>query len=125
MVRLIEEGVSLAPISRATGIPIDDLAKLDVARKSEILSSDEIGQKAGKLANRALDEGMRILDEGTEATKLRLITSIAAHPLRRMQTDTSEQFNEMKTILETILMGPEGSIDDDEPGTDGPPAQDP
>lgn len=87
--------------------------ELPVARKASVLSAEELGQKAGMLANRALEEGMRILDEGSETAKIRVITAIANHPLRRMQTDTSKQQEAMKSLLDQILMGGAVVEDDD------------
>lgn len=105
VVRLIEEGVSLAPISRATGIDVDDLRKLPVARTATVLSAEELGQKAGQVANRALDEALRILDEGSETSRIRLISAVASFPLRRMQTDSSKQLEQMQQLLSRILTG--------------------
>ena len=69
---------------------------------------------AAKLAYRALEEGMRMLDEGNESLRLRLITALSQQPMRRMQTDTSEQFAAMRGLLDQILTGGGGFTDDGE-----------
>lgn len=125
IVRLLEEGVSLAPISRASAIPIDDLEGAvagipGLSRSTRVASADELGQKAAKLAYRALEEGMRMLDEGNDSSRLRLITALAQQPMRRMQTDTSDQLAAMRKLLDTILLGGELADDGDDVGMDAP-----
>lgn len=78
-----------------------------------MLSGDELGQEADKVAKRALDEAMRILNEGSEVNKIRLITSILGHPLRRMQTDSSAQVAQMQGLLEQMLLGPDAEETDE------------
>ena len=114
VIALIEEGVSLAPIARATGLSIEDLAALPVGRRRNVADAEELGQMAAMLAWRALEDGMRILDEGSEAAKIRLITSIAGHPLRRMQTDTSKTLGALRGLLAEILAGGDPVIDEEE-----------
>ena len=111
--------MSLAPISRASGIPVDELEQAvsgipGLTRSTRVATAEELGQMAAKLAYRALEEGMRMLDEGSDANRLRLITAIASHPLRRMQTDTSKQFAAMQDLLDTILLGGEVMDEEDE-----------
>lgn len=117
IVRLLEEGVSLAPISRASGIAVEDLEGAvagipGLSRSVRVASADELGQLAAKLAYRALEEGMRMLDEGNDSIRLRLITALSQQPMRRMQTDTSDQLNAMRKLLDTILLG--GEVADEE-----------
>jgi hypothetical protein len=73
---------------------------------------------------RALQEGLRILDEGDTASRIRLITSIAGHPLRRMQTNQGKAMEEMQAMLRTILTGgtemEPGEVVDDDVDEDGP-----
>lgn len=102
----------MAPISRATGIPVDDLAGLPVSRKTKVADAEELGQMAAMLAWRALEEGFGILDEGSVPAKVRLITSIASHPLRRMQTDTSKAMGALRALLDQVMTG--GELDEDD-----------
>jgi 5-enolpyruvylshikimate-3-phosphate synthase len=118
IVALIEEGVSLAPISRATGIPVDELAALPCARSTPVADAEELSRVSTRLAMRALQEGLRILAEGEAATRVRLITSIAGHPLRKMQTDQSAAQEEMKRMFDAIMSGGAVIDDGDEPGED-------
>ena len=124
IIALIEEGVSLGPISRATGIPVDRLAELPVARSTPVASAEELSLTSTRLAMRALQEGLRILDEGDTASRIRLITSIAGHPLRRMQTNQGKAMEEMQAMLRTILTGgtemEPGEVVDDDVDEDGP-----
>jgi hypothetical protein len=124
IVSLIEQGVSLAPIARATGIPVDRLAELPVARSTPVATNEELSQTSTRLAMRALEEGLRILDEGDTASRIRLITSVAGHPLRRMQTNQGKAVEEMKAMLRTILTGgsemPPDEQDIDDTEADGP-----
>ncbi len=124
IIALIEEGVSLGPISRATGIPVDRLAELPVARSTPVATAEELSLTSTRLAMRALQEGMKILDEGDVPSRIRLITSIAGHPLRRMQTNQGKAMEEMQAMLRTILTGgTEMAPDDQDPddtAEDGP-----
>jgi hypothetical protein len=125
IVRLLEEGVSLSPISRASGIAIEDLEGAvagipGLSRSTRVATADELGQMAAKLAYRALEEGMRMLDEGTDTSRLRLITALSQQPMRRMQTDTSGQLNAMRRLLDTILLGEEVLPEDGIADEDGP-----
>lgn len=118
MLRLIEEGVSLAPLARASGISLEELEQLPVARRSKVADAEELGQAAARLAWRAVQEGERLLDEGSEASRIRLITAITGHPLRRMQTDTSKTQAALQTLLEQILYGGSPLPDEPEEGDD-------
>lgn len=66
------------------------------------------------LAYRALEEGLRMLDEGNETVRVRLVSSLAGLPLRRMQTDQSKQLGAMKGLLEQILLGEDPEDDEDD-----------
>jgi hypothetical protein len=115
IIKLIEEGVSLAPLARASGIDIEELAALPVKRRSVVATAEELSQFAAEVAYRVLEEGQRLLDEGNETIRLRMVTSLAGLPLRRMATDQSKQLNAMHGLLDTILLGadPEDDEEDD------------
>jgi len=73
---------------------------------------------AAMVAYRTLEEGFRLLDEGNETIRLRMVTSLAGLPLRRMATDQSKQLNAMLGMLDTILLGAEPEDDDDDDDTE-------
>jgi hypothetical protein len=113
ILRLAEEGVDPAILARASGVEVDDLLALPGLPRRQPPSEQELGAKAAALAYRALEEGERIFDEGSEPTRIRLIAALAGHPMRRMQTDLGEQEAKLQTLLHQILSG--GRVIDDEP----------
>jgi LDH2 family malate/lactate/ureidoglycolate dehydrogenase len=112
IVNLIEEGISLAPISRASGIPVERLVALNVDRSTPVATAEELSGYSARLALRAIQEGMRLLDEGDMATKVRLITSISGFPLRRMQTDQGAAIETMRDLFADIMTGGATTVDD-------------
>jgi hypothetical protein len=79
-----------------------------------VATHEELGQMAAEVAYRVLEEGHRLLDEGNETIRLRMVTSLAGLPLRRMATDQSKQLNAMHGLLDTILLGAETEEDDED-----------
>jgi hypothetical protein len=120
----MEEGVDPAILARASGVEVDDLLELPVPPRRQPPSEQELGAKAAALAYRALEEGERIFDEGSEPTRIRLIAALAGHPMRRMQMDLGEQQEKMQAMLTQILSGgrviedppaPEEDVEGDQP----------
>lgn len=112
----MEEGVALQQIARASGLPVDALERLEVpGAQVRVPTDEELGQRAAKLAMKALVEGEKILESGDPASRVRLILGLSQHPMRRMTTDQGEQSERMQLLLERILSGGTVIDDDDEP----------
>lgn len=78
-------------------------------------SEDEIGIMALQLAKRAYEEANRILDEGTPAMKIRLITSIQPHYLRAMNNQAPKAFDDLREEMRKLLS--DVGTDSSEPGS--------
>lgn len=114
MLRLLEEGASAALVSRASGLSLEDILALPVKRRIKVADSEELSEAAAQLAWMAIEAGMEILETGSPAMKMRLVTSIASHPLRRMQTAVSKERQGLMNLFDLIMAGPSPVEDDEE-----------
>jgi len=104
VIKLLSKGASPVTVANLLDLDLDYVLSFRVTRSNILPQSEaEIGTMAHRLAMRAYEEANRILDEGTPAMKIRLITSIQGHYLRQMNNQTPKAFDEMRSELESLL----------------------
>ncbi|MGI0133618.1 MAG: hypothetical protein ACREBW_01500 [Candidatus Micrarchaeaceae archaeon] len=105
LIKLLAAGVSVSTISNALDLDSDYIQSLSPRRSLYMAESEELAEAMHKLAWRAYEEGMRILDEGTPAMRLRMVTSIQSASLRLLGSQDPHQFEELRSELRGLIAG--------------------
>lgn len=109
IVKLLAEGCDLQVLSRASGISVDDLASLGITDQSQALPEAAID-----LAWLAIDEGKKILRTGTQANRVRLVSTIFTHVMRSYRGESPKAFQQLGDRIARILAGEDLEVEEDE-----------
>lgn len=101
--QLLGKGMPPATVAMALDIPLELVQEYATARTTRTTDAEELTTAMNQFAWRAFDEGMRLLDEGTPAIKVRLISGAMGHTLRLLNAQSPKELEETRAELSSLL----------------------
>jgi hypothetical protein len=96
MIALLEQGVEPLPIARALNVDPDYINSLPANRVARIADETEISQGVLQLMTMAMEEGRKLLIEGTPTVKMRFIHSLLGIYIKNFSSQAPKELEEMQ-----------------------------
>jgi tetrahydromethanopterin S-methyltransferase subunit H len=105
IIALLENGVEPTVIARAWGLDVTWINSLPAKRVMRVADEAEISESILQLMTMAVEEGRKILIEGTPTVKMRFIYSLLSTYIRNFASQTPKEVEDMRAEIMSILGG--------------------
>jgi hypothetical protein len=103
IIPLLEEGVEPLTIARALNVDPDYINSLPATRRRRIAAEEEISQGVLQLMTMAMEEGRKLLIEGTPTVKMRFIHSLLGIYIKNFSSEAPKELEEMRDEFLTLI----------------------